>query len=79
MMLVNAIVNAPHDVAVRIPLRQHFMQLGMLDVIAKLRKENDKDLTVQCDLFVKEMESDRNELSTESIDLRYVIPLPYWL
>ncbi|CAG2197982.1 Inverted formin-2 [Mytilus edulis] len=60
---VNCILVATEELEDRIRVRNEFIGLNLLDLIHKLRDEDDEDLQIQCDVFEDEKHEDDEELS----------------
>lgn len=53
----------------RVQLRQELLQQNFLNVVQALRVENDPDLNVQLDTFVKKMEDDNRAVELDSVNM----------
>jgi len=66
LTFINAIINSPADIDLRIAIRQEFSRLGVDEVIKKLKAtikpETDIDLETQVDVFEEEAQDDYKEL-----------------
>jgi len=66
LTFINAIINSPADIDLRLAVRQEFSRLGVDEVIKKLKAnlkpETDIDLETQVDVFEEEAQDDYKEL-----------------
>jgi prefoldin subunit 5 len=73
LTFINAIINSPNDIDLRLALRTEFNKLGIENIIKKLKdqlaKENDVDLETQVDTFEEEGKDDFKELTERFQDL----------
>ncbi|XP_061163683.1 protein diaphanous-like [Saccostrea echinata] len=64
MGFVNCIILANEELQERVRIRNEFIGLNCLGIINDLRKEDDEDMMVQCEVFDKEKASDDEEMAT---------------
>jgi len=73
LTFINAIINSPNDIDLRLALRNEFNKLGIENIIKRLKdqlaKENDVDLETQIDTFEEEGKDDFKELTERFQDL----------
>ncbi|XP_078601620.1 uncharacterized protein LOC144876335 isoform X2 [Branchiostoma floridae x Branchiostoma japonicum] len=70
MAFINCIIVATEDLEDRIRIRNEFIGLQLLDIMTDLRRGDDPDLLIQCEVFDEQKLSDEEELSNpEEIDL----------
>ena len=62
-------ISYPDMVDRRVQLRQELLQQNFLNVVQALRVENDPDLNVQLDTFVKKMEDDNRAVELDSVNM----------
>ena len=64
MSLINAIVNAPENISVRIRLRQEFSTRRLPEIMQVLRVDCPPELTTQLNVYVEESEADSSDASS---------------
>uniref|UniRef100_A0AAY5K420 Inverted formin, FH2 and WH2 domain containing n=1 Tax=Esox lucius TaxID=8010 RepID=A0AAY5K420_ESOLU len=62
LSVINAIIFGTDNLRQRDLMRKEFIGLQLLDILPKLRDEEDEDLTVQCETFEEAMAEDEDEL-----------------
>jgi dishevelled associated activator of morphogenesis len=62
MYLINALINSPADIDLRVAIRSEFTRLGLPEVIARLKQAGDPELELQLDVFEEETTLDDNEV-----------------
>nr|XP_006816848.1 PREDICTED: vegetative cell wall protein gp1-like [Saccoglossus kowalevskii] len=61
MAFINSLIIATDDIIERRRLRNEFIGLGLLDIIASLRHEDDTDLCIQLDVFDEHQTDDEDD------------------
>ncbi|XP_038865335.1 inverted formin-2-like isoform X4 [Salvelinus namaycush] len=62
LSVINAIIFGKDDLQQRDKMRKEFIGLQLLDILPKLRDEEDEDLIIQCEVFEEAMSEDEEEL-----------------
>ncbi|XP_041711160.1 inverted formin-2-like isoform X6 [Coregonus clupeaformis] len=62
LSVINAIIFGTDDLRQRDKMRKEFIGLQLLDILPKLRDEEDEDLIIQCEAFEEAMVEDEEEL-----------------
>ncbi|XP_029586186.1 inverted formin-2 isoform X3 [Salmo trutta] len=62
LSVINAIIFGTDDLQQRDKMRKEFIGLQLLDILPKLRDEEDEDLIIQCEAFEEAMSEDEEEL-----------------
>ncbi|KAJ8269933.1 hypothetical protein GJAV_G00108410 [Gymnothorax javanicus] len=62
LSVVNALIFGTEDLRKRDRLRKEFIGLQLLDVLPKLREQEEEDLLIQCEAFEETMAEDEEEL-----------------
>ncbi|XP_036818334.1 inverted formin-2 isoform X4 [Oncorhynchus mykiss] len=62
LSVINAIIFGTDDLQQRDKMRKEFIGLQLLDILPKLRDEEDEDLIIQCEAFEEAMVEDEEEL-----------------
>ncbi|CAB1330835.1 unnamed protein product, partial [Coregonus sp. 'balchen'] len=62
LSVINAIIFGTDDLRQRDKMRKEFIGLQLLDILPKLRDEEDEDLIIQCEVFEEAMYEDEEEL-----------------
>ncbi|XP_071222299.1 inverted formin-2-like isoform X5 [Salvelinus alpinus] len=62
LSVINAIIFGKDDLQQRDKMRKEFIGLQLLDILPKLRDEEDEDLIIQCEAFEEAMSEDEEEL-----------------
>lgn len=62
MYLINALINSPSDIDLRVAIRSEFTRLGLPEIIARLKQVGDPELELQLDVFEEETTLDDNEV-----------------
>lgn len=62
LAVVNCIIVANEEVKDRVTVRNEFIGLGILDLVADLRNIDDEKVIIQCDVFDDEKQSDDDEI-----------------
>ncbi|XP_075963774.1 inverted formin-2-like isoform X1 [Anarhichas minor] len=62
LSVVNALIFGRDDLRQRDKMRKQFIGLQLLDILPKLREQEDEDLIIQCETFEEAMAEDEEEL-----------------
>uniref|UniRef100_A0AAX7SIZ3 Inverted formin, FH2 and WH2 domain containing n=1 Tax=Astatotilapia calliptera TaxID=8154 RepID=A0AAX7SIZ3_ASTCA len=62
LSVINALIFGTEDLRQRDRMRKEFIGLQLLDVLPKLREQEDEDLIIQCEAFEEAMAEDEEEL-----------------
>uniref|UniRef100_A0A8B9GTQ3 Inverted formin, FH2 and WH2 domain containing n=1 Tax=Astyanax mexicanus TaxID=7994 RepID=A0A8B9GTQ3_ASTMX len=62
LSVINALLFSTDDLRERDKMRKEFIGLQLLDVLPKLREQEDEDLIIQCEAFEEAMAEDEEEL-----------------
>ncbi|XP_034051380.1 inverted formin-2 isoform X2 [Thalassophryne amazonica] len=62
LSVINAVIFGTNDLRQRDKMRKEFIGLQLLDVLPKLREQEDEDLIIQCEAFEDAMAEDEEEL-----------------
>ncbi|XP_053538844.1 inverted formin-2 isoform X4 [Ictalurus punctatus] len=62
LSFINALIFSTEDLRQRDKMRKEFIGLQLLDLLPKLREEEDEDLIIQCEAFEEAMAEDEEEL-----------------
>ncbi|KAJ8290405.1 hypothetical protein GJAV_G00012390 [Gymnothorax javanicus] len=62
LSFINALIFGTDDLRQRDKLRKEFVGLQLLDLLPKLREQEDEDLIIQCEAFEETMQEDEEEL-----------------
>ncbi|XP_061897984.1 inverted formin-2 isoform X2 [Entelurus aequoreus] len=62
LSVINALIFGSDDLMQRDKMRKEFIGLQLLDILPKLREQEDEDLIIQCEAFVEAMAEDEEEL-----------------
>ncbi|XP_068577694.1 inverted formin-2 isoform X2 [Cebidichthys violaceus] len=62
LSVVNALIFGRDDLRQRDKMRKQFIGLQLLDILPKLREQEDEDLIIQCEAFEEAMAEDEEEL-----------------
>ncbi|KAM8915931.1 inverted formin-2 isoform 2-T2 [Spinachia spinachia] len=62
LSVVNALIFGRDDLRERDKMRRQFIGLQLLDILPKLREQEDEDLIIQCEAFEEAMAEDEEEL-----------------
>ncbi|XP_036405336.1 inverted formin-2-like isoform X2 [Megalops cyprinoides] len=62
LSVINALIFGTEDLRKRDRLRKEFIGLQLLDILPKLREQEDEDLIIQCEAFEETMAEDEEEL-----------------
>ncbi|KAG7328122.1 hypothetical protein KOW79_008066 [Hemibagrus wyckioides] len=62
LSFINALIFSTEDLRQRDKMRKEFIGLQLLDLLSKLREEEDEDLIIQCEAFEEAMAEDEEEL-----------------
>ncbi|KAG7466327.1 hypothetical protein MATL_G00163770 [Megalops atlanticus] len=62
LSVINALIFGAEDLRQRDKLRKEFVGLQLLDILPKLREQEDEDLIIQCEAFEETMAEDEEEL-----------------
>ncbi|KAL6105988.1 inf2 [Pungitius sinensis] len=62
LSVVNALIFGRDDLRQRDKMRRQFIGLQLLDILPKLREQEDEDLIIQCEAFEEAMAEDEEEL-----------------
>ncbi|CAB1433595.1 unnamed protein product [Pleuronectes platessa] len=62
LSVINAIIFGTDDLRQRDKMRKEFIGLQLLDILPKLREQEDEDLMIQCEAFEEAMAEDEEEL-----------------
>ncbi|XP_061751391.1 inverted formin-2 isoform X2 [Nerophis ophidion] len=62
LSVINALIFGSDDLLQRDKMRKEFIGLQLLDILPKLREQEDEDLIIQCEAFVEAMAEDEEEL-----------------
>uniref|UniRef100_A0AAY4CJU3 Inverted formin-2 n=1 Tax=Denticeps clupeoides TaxID=299321 RepID=A0AAY4CJU3_9TELE len=62
LSVINALIFGTEDLHQRDKLRKEFIGLQLLDLLPKLREQDDEDLIIQCESFEEAMTEDEEEL-----------------
>ncbi|KAJ8356318.1 hypothetical protein SKAU_G00191120 [Synaphobranchus kaupii] len=62
LSVVNALILGTEDLRKRDRLRKEFIGLQLLDILPKLREQEEEDLVIQCEVFEETMAEDEEEL-----------------
>lgn len=66
LSFINALINSPTDIDVRIAIREEFVNLGLVDILKNLKSslnpQTDTDLETQIDVYEEESNDDYKEL-----------------
>jgi dishevelled associated activator of morphogenesis len=62
MYLINALINSPADIDLRVAIRSEFTRLGLPEIIGRLKQIGDPELELQLDVFEEETTLDDNEV-----------------
>ncbi|CAL1574995.1 unnamed protein product [Knipowitschia caucasica] len=62
LSVINAIIFGTDDLRQRDRMRKEFIGLQLLDILPKLREQEDDDLMIQCEAFEEAMAEDEDEL-----------------
>ncbi|KAF4083879.1 hypothetical protein AMELA_G00122420 [Ameiurus melas] len=62
LSFINALIFSTEDQRQRDRMRKEFIGLQLLDLLSKLREEEDEDLIIQCEAFEEAMAEDEEEL-----------------
>ncbi|KAI1895450.1 hypothetical protein AGOR_G00106400 [Albula goreensis] len=62
LSVINALIFGADDLRQRDKLRKEFVGLQLLDILPKLREQEDEDLIIQCEAFEETMAEDEEEL-----------------
>ena len=74
MSLINALINTPTDIDLRVAIRTEFKKLGINSVIQNMRlnlgeDEKNENLEYQLDIFEEEDNLDSREITDRFVDL----------
>ncbi|XP_067335913.1 inverted formin-2 isoform X2 [Channa argus] len=62
LSVINALIFGTDDLRQRDKMRKEFVGLQLLDILPKLREQEDEDLIIQCEAFEEAMAEDEEEL-----------------
>ncbi|XP_056151583.1 inverted formin-2-like isoform X1 [Lampris incognitus] len=62
LSVINALIFGTEDLRQRDKMRKEFIGLQLLDILPKLREQDDEDLIIQCEAFEEAMAEDEDEL-----------------
>ncbi|XP_066529545.1 inverted formin-2 isoform X3 [Hoplias malabaricus] len=62
LSVINALIFSTEDLRKRDKMRKEFIGLQLLDILPKLREQEDEDLIIQCEAFEEAMAEDEEEL-----------------
>ncbi|XP_044021482.1 inverted formin-2 isoform X2 [Siniperca chuatsi] len=62
LSVINALIFGTDDLRKRDKMRKEFIGLQLLDILPKLREQEDEDLIIQCEAFEEAMAEDEEEL-----------------
>ncbi|XP_069391747.1 inverted formin-2 isoform X2 [Paralichthys olivaceus] len=62
LSVINALIYGKDDLRQRDKMRKEFIGLQLLDILPKLREQEDEDLIIQCEAFEEAMAEDEEEL-----------------
>ncbi|XP_078133777.1 inverted formin-2-like isoform X2 [Sander vitreus] len=62
LSVINALIFGTDDLRQRDKMRKQFIGLQLLDILPKLREQEDEDLIIQCETFEETMAEDEEEL-----------------
>ncbi|XP_037551036.1 inverted formin-2 [Nematolebias whitei] len=62
LSVINALIFSTDDLRQRDKIRKEFIGLQLLDILPKLREQEDEDLIIQCEAFEEAMAEDEEEL-----------------
>uniref|UniRef100_A0A3P8RLG0 Inverted formin 2 n=1 Tax=Amphiprion percula TaxID=161767 RepID=A0A3P8RLG0_AMPPE len=62
LSVINALIFGTDDLRQRDRMRKEFIGLQLLDILPKLREQEDEDLIIQCEAFEEAMAEDEEEL-----------------
>jgi hypothetical protein len=62
MYLINALINSPADIDLRVAIRSEFTRLGLPEIIGRLKQIGDPELELQLDVFEEETTLDDTEV-----------------
>nr|XP_020470190.1 inverted formin-2 isoform X2 [Monopterus albus] len=62
LSVINALIFGTDDLRQRDKMRKEFIGLQLLDILPKLREQEDEDLIIQCEAFEEAMAEDEEEL-----------------
>ncbi|MCJ8737055.1 hypothetical protein PDJAM_G00019390 [Pangasius djambal] len=62
LSFINALIFSTEDLRQRDKMRKEFVGLQLLDLLPKLREQEDEDLIIQCEAFEEAMAEDEEEL-----------------
>ncbi|MCI4382842.1 hypothetical protein PGIGA_G00019360 [Pangasianodon gigas] len=62
LSFINALIFSTEDLRQRDKMRKEFIGLQLLDLLPKLREQEDEDLIIQCEAFEEAMAEDEEEL-----------------
>ncbi|RVE57100.1 hypothetical protein OJAV_G00212820 [Oryzias javanicus] len=62
LSVINALIFGTDDLRQRDKMRKEFIGLQLLDILPKLREQEDEDLIIQCEAFEESMAEDEEEL-----------------
>ncbi|XP_019725778.1 inverted formin-2 isoform X4 [Hippocampus comes] len=62
LSVINALIFGSDDLRQRDKMRKEFIGLQVLDILPKLREQEDEDLIIQCEAFEEAMAEDEEEL-----------------
>ena len=69
LILINTLISQFDAIESRVALRQEFISLGLLDILATLKMENDKELNEHINNFEESLDADKEETTIQNVDI----------